>query len=113
LDKRRYVAFLAIIFLIQFIIPSKALSDTNFSLPQIKVAAYLYYPFFINDKELMMGIFLTQEKLYQHAAPILCEGNIEDHGGTFQTLPSLNEILADCKIKPHQFYSTYLVDSSA
>ncbi|MDP3791416.1 MAG: hypothetical protein Q8R38_05195 [Candidatus Omnitrophota bacterium] len=72
-----------------------------------------YYPFSIYGKDFIMRIFLTEEKRYQHSAPILYEGNIQNPAVTFQVLPSLNEILSDCKIKPHRTYSTRSTDSSS
>lgn len=72
-----------------------------------------YYPFSIDSKNFIMRIFLTEEKLYQPDAPVLYEGSIVNPAVTFQVLPSLNEILADCKIKPTRIYSTRLVDSSS
>lgn len=72
-----------------------------------------YYPFSIDGKSFILRIFLTEEKAYQPAVAILYEGNIQNPAVTFQVLPSLNEILADCKIKPSRTYSTHQVDSSS
>ncbi len=63
-----------------------------------------YYPFSIDGKNFIMRIFLTAERLYQPAAPILYEGGISNPAVTFQVLPSLNEILSDCKVKPLKLY---------
>ena len=72
-----------------------------------------YYPFSIDGKSFIMRIFLTEEKLFQPAVPVLYEGSITNPAVTFQVLPSLNEILSDCRIKPTRAYSTRQVDSSA
>ncbi|MDD5174660.1 MAG: hypothetical protein WC482_03800 [Candidatus Omnitrophota bacterium] len=72
-----------------------------------------YYPFSIGNKAFIMRIFLTSERAYQPSAPILYEGAITVPAVTFQVLPSLNEILSDCKIKPRQSYSSSEVDRSS
>lgn len=72
-----------------------------------------YYPFSIDNKSFIMRIFLTSEAHYQPSAPILYEGVIKNPAVTFQVLPSLNEILAGCKIRPIRTYSTRQVDSSS
>jgi len=72
-----------------------------------------YYPFSIDGKSFIMRIFLTAEKLYQPSVTVLYEGSVENPAVTFQVLPSLNEILADCKIAPRRTYSTHQVDSSS
>ena len=64
-----------------------------------------YYPFFVGNKAFIMRIFLTSERAYQPSAPVLYEGAIADPAITFQVLPSINEILSDCKIKPLRTYS--------
>lgn len=71
-----------------------------------------YYPFSIGEKMFIMRIFLTAERAYQPSAPILYEGSIANPPVTFQVLPSLNEILADCKIKPHRTYPSSEVNRS-
>jgi hypothetical protein len=72
-----------------------------------------YYPFSIDGKEFIMRIFLTSERSYLPAAPILYEGSIATPAVTFQVLPSLNTILSDCKIKPHRAYSPTEVNRSS
>ena len=72
-----------------------------------------YSPFSIDNKNFIMRIFLTDEKLYQPDAPVLYEGSIESPAVTFQVLPSLNEILSDRKIKPHKTYSSFEVARSS
>lgn len=72
-----------------------------------------YYPFSIGDKNFIMRIFLTEELQYQPNVRVLYEGTIEEPAVTFQILPSLNDILLDCKIKPFRTYSTTLVDQSS
>lgn len=63
-----------------------------------------YYPFSIDGKDFIMRIFLTEELRFQPDAPVLYEGSISFPAVTFQVLPSLNEILSTCKIKPHKTY---------
>ena len=63
-----------------------------------------YYPFSVGNKAFIMRIFLTSERAYQPSAPILYEGSIANPSVTFQVLPSLNEILAECKIRPLKLY---------
>ena len=65
-----------------------------------------YYPFSIDGKEFIMRIFLTSERSFLPDAPILYEGSIMNPAVTFQVLPSLKEILSDCKIKPRQVHSS-------
>ena len=72
-----------------------------------------YYPFSVGDKDFIMRIFLTCEKAYQPAAPVLYEGSIANPAVTFQVLPSLSEILSDCKIKPARIYSSRQIDTSS
>lgn len=72
-----------------------------------------YYPFSIDGKEFIMRIFLTSERSYMPDAPILYEGSITNPAVTFQVLPSLNEILSDCKIKPQRTYSVSEVSRSS
>ncbi len=72
-----------------------------------------YYPFSVGDKAFIMRIFLTVERTYQPAAPILYEGAIADPAITFQILPSLNEILSDCKIKPIKLQHSTATSRSA
>ncbi len=63
-----------------------------------------YYPFSVGNKAFIMRIFLTAERAYQPSVPVLYEGALADPAVTFQILPSLNEILSDCKIKPLKLY---------
>ncbi len=72
-----------------------------------------YYPFSVDGRSFIMRIFLTEEKYFQPVAPVLYEGSIVNPEVTFQILPSLNDILSDCKIKPTRTYSTRQVDTSA
>ncbi len=72
-----------------------------------------YYPFSIGDKNFIMRIFLTEELRYQPDAKILYEGTLKYPAVTFQILPSLNDILSDCRIKPFKTYSTAQVDGSS
>ena len=71
-----------------------------------------YYPFLIGGKSFILRIFLTDEKCFQPEMKVLYEGSIENPAVTFQVLPSLNEILADCKIKPRPVYSPETVTRS-
>jgi hypothetical protein len=72
-----------------------------------------YYPFSIDGKDFIMRIFLTAERPYQTEAPVLYEGSINNPAVTFQVLPSINEILSDCKIQPHRTYSSSEVNRSS
>jgi len=72
-----------------------------------------YYPFSVGDKAFIMRIFLTVERAYQSSAPVLYEGVIANPAVTFQVLPSLNEILADCKIKPIKIYHSSATSRSS
>jgi hypothetical protein len=72
-----------------------------------------YYPFSIGDKNFIMRIFLTSEERYQSEVKVLYEGKLDNPAVTFQVLPSLNELLSDCKIKPFRAYSSSQVDKSA
>ena len=71
-----------------------------------------YYPFCIDDKNFIMRIFLTGELRYQPKVPVLYEGTLTEPPVTFQILPSINDILAVCKIKPIRTYSLALADRS-
>jgi len=72
-----------------------------------------YYPFSVGDKNFIMRIFLTAERSYQVPVATLFEGSIQKPAVTFQVLPCVNEILADCKIKPIGTYPTHEVDGSS
>lgn len=72
-----------------------------------------YYPFSIDGRNFIMRIFLTIERHYQPVVPILYEGSIASPAITFQVLPSLNEIMSDCKIKPRVSYSSSEVSRSS
>ena len=72
-----------------------------------------YYPFFVGQKNFIMRIFLTAERSYQPEAPILYEGSLANPAVTFQVLPSLNEILSGCKIKPRRIYHSSEVNRSS
>jgi hypothetical protein len=72
-----------------------------------------YYPFSIGDRNFIMRIFLTAEVQYQPKIKVLYEGRLDDPDITFQILPSLNDILSDCTIKPFRAYSTTQADSSS
>ena len=63
-----------------------------------------YYPFSVGNKSFIMRIFLTAERAFQSSVPVLYEGAIANPAITFQVLPSLNEILSDCRIKPLKLY---------
>ena len=91
-------------------------SDIRFDLKNIdmgKKGWTRYYPFSIGDKNFIMRIFLTEELRYQPEVKILYEGRLESPAITFQILPSLNEILSDCGIKPFRAYSSSQVDGSS
>lgn len=91
-------------------------SDVKFDLANMDIGkkGYTrYYPFAIGEKNFIMRIFLTSERRYQHQVTVLYEGNIENPALTFQVLPSLNEILSSCRIKPIRTFSTRNVDSSS
>lgn len=119
--KRRWFIILAIFFLVQGITAPHILSFESNSLnPATKlnlnypegrlkqlVADAVYF-----GKDFIMRIFLKEDNRRQQALPILYEGRIEDPAVVFQVLPSLNEILSSCKIKPRCTYSTRQVDSS-
>lgn len=72
-----------------------------------------YYPFSIGEKSFIMRIFLTEESHYQPKADVLYEGAMANPAVTFQVLPSINEILSDCKIRPIRAYSTSQIDGSS
>ena len=90
-------------------------SDIAFDLNNIsfgKKGWTRYYPFSIGDKNFIMRIFLTGELRYQSKVPVLYEGALAEPNITFQILPSINDILAVCKIKPIRTYSFALADRS-
>ena len=91
-------------------------SEVKFDLENIDIGKKgwtRYYPFSIGDKNFIMRIFLTGELYYQPKARVLYEGTLSNPAVTFQILPSLNDILSDCKIKPFKTYSTAQVDRSS
>lgn len=63
-----------------------------------------YYPFLIGKKYFIARIFLTNERFYQPKAPVLFEAYIANPAVTIQILPGVNEILENCRIRPHAFY---------
>jgi len=71
-----------------------------------------YYPFSIEDKNFIMRICLTEELRYQPKVKVLYEGTLVSPPVTFQVLPSVNDILSDCKIAPFKIYSSSQVDRS-
>jgi hypothetical protein len=90
-------------------------SDIAFDLNNIsfgKKGWTRYYPFSIGDKNFIMRIFLTGELRYQPKVPVLYEGTLAEPNITFQILPSINDILTVCKIKPIRTYSFALADRS-
>lgn len=90
-------------------------SDIAFDLNNISLGKKgwtRYYPFSIGDKNFIMRIFLTGELRYQPKVPVLYEGTLTEPPVTFQILPSINDILAVCKIKPIRTYSFALADRS-
>jgi len=72
-----------------------------------------YYPLSIGGKAFIMRIFLTSERAYQPAAPILYEGSLAHPAVTFQMLPSINEIISVHKIRPHRTYPSAEVNRSS
>ena len=91
-------------------------TDVRFDLDNIDIGKKgwtRYYPFSIGDKNFIMRIFLTEEFSYQQKAQVLYEGILTDPAITFQILPSLNDILSDCRIKPIKTYSSSQVDKSS
>lgn len=91
-------------------------SDIKFDMNNIDIGKKgwtRYYPFSIGDKNFIMRIFLTEELQYQPKVKVLYEGTLERPAVTFQILPSLNDILSDCRIKPLRTYSTAQVDRSS
>ena len=120
-NKSRWFIILVIFFLAHGITAPLILSfETNSLNPATKldlnypegrfkqlVADAVYF-----GKDFIMRIFLKEDHRRQQAAPILYEGRVEDPAVVFQVLPSLNEILSNCKIKPRYAYSTREVDSS-
>lgn len=72
-----------------------------------------YYPFSIEGKNFIMRIFLPYDGIHPPDAPVLYEVRLHNPEVVFQVLPSLNEILADCKIKPRQIYSSSEVNRSS
>ena len=83
------------------------LSDVEFDFKKIhlirKVGLTRYYPFSIKGTNLsfIIRIFRTEERALQVPAPVLDEGPVDGLGLTFQILPSLEEVLRTCRIKPH------------
>lgn len=63
-----------------------------------------YYPFSIGRRHFIARIFLTEERPYQPEVPILFESVMQNPAVTVQILPSLNEILKECKISPRDLY---------
>lgn len=63
-----------------------------------------YYPFSIGGRHFIIRIFLTDELTYQPKVMVLFESAIQNPAVTLQILPGLNEILRDCRIRPHDFY---------
>lgn len=91
-------------------------SDVRFDLGNMgmgKKGWTRYYPFSIGLNNFIMRIFLTEELQYQPKVTVLYEGKLESPAVTFQVLPSLNDILSDCKIKPVRTYSTANIDRSS
>ena len=72
-----------------------------------------HYPFSVGNRAFIMRIFLTAERAYQSAEAVLYEGAINDPAVTFQILPSINDIISSCKIKPHSTYSSSEVNQGA
>ena len=88
MSKKKWFGILAIFFLIQAMTSSPVLSFESSPLnPPINAAINTY-------------------------VPILYEGTIVKASVTFQVLPSINEILSGCKIKPYQIYSSSEVNRS-
>ena len=165
MKRSRWLIFLVVFFLVQYIVPSEILSGPDLLLPQMRtdpgssehffpqiyksicigISMYVldaiegyskekliatfrstggrlvkfdlenidigkkgwirHYPFSIGNKNFIMRIFLTAERSYQPEAKVLYEGKLAEPEVTFQILPSLNEMLADCSAKPFKIYS--------
>jgi len=71
-----------------------------------------YYPFSINDKNFIMRICLTSDLIHQPKVEVLYQDAMRDGTITFQILPGINEVLKDCRIKPHDFRYPAEVDRS-
>ncbi len=71
-----------------------------------------YYPFSVRGRNFIIRIFLTSERQYQAKADTIFEGEIDNPAITFQVLDGVNALLKDCKIKPHTFTPTSLVEAS-
>ena len=88
MKEKKWTALLVIFFLAQGVASSPVLSFENSPLnPRINIDVNYF-----------------ESALY--------EGAIADPAMTFQALPSINEILSDCKIKPLKFYYSYSVSRS-
>jgi len=89
--------------------PQDGLAPVRFDLDHMDIGRKgwtRYYPFSSGGKDFIIRIFLTAERAYQPKVEVLFEGSIGNPPVTFQILPGLNSILKDCRIKPHNFYSS-------
>ena len=101
---------------VPFIGPVFSGSDVRFDFEHIdlmKKGWTRYYPFSVGEKRFVARIFLTKEAAFQQGLPVMSEIVIEDSGVTLQILPSIDEILKDCKIKPNRIYPSSQADKSA
>lgn len=72
-----------------------------------------YYPFRIGGRDFIARVFLTEERFYQPPAPILFQAEIDNPAVTIQILPGVNELLSECRIRPHPpIYPTTAVAAS-
>ncbi|MDD5136359.1 MAG: hypothetical protein PHX20_01335 [Candidatus Omnitrophica bacterium] len=72
-----------------------------------------YYPFSVGERQFVARIFLTKEAFFQPTVSVLSELVVEKLGVTLQVLPGIDEILADCKIKPNRIYPSSQAEKSA
>ncbi len=91
------------------------LSDVRFELDHIDVRSKgwtRYYPFSVGRKNFIIRIFLTEELAFQPKAAVLYEGAVDFPRVTFQILPSINETLKTCRIRPYITYAASQADAS-
>jgi hypothetical protein len=70
------------------------------------------YPVTIAGRDFLIRIFLSAKDVEPPPVKILFEIKIDNPPVTCQILPSINDILKSCEIKPHKVYSTHQVEIS-
>jgi hypothetical protein len=71
-----------------------------------------YYPFSINGMNFIARVFLAREHQFQPKVKVLFEAATSDSELIFQVLPGVNDILADCSIKPYNLYPRHETELS-